>query len=67
MQPNVSMNQMMNMSQLTEQNHAQTAKNLGHSQLSYMTHDKQEHPSTLGNTSIYMGKVKTESKEHKWK
>jgi hypothetical protein len=32
-----------------------------------MTHDKQEHFSTLGNTSIYMGKVKTESKEHKWK
>jgi hypothetical protein len=41
MQPNVSMNQMMNMSQLTEQSHAQTAKNLGHSQLSYMTYDKQ--------------------------
>ena len=41
MQPNVSINQMMNMSQLSEQSHIQTAKNLGHSQLSYMTHDKQ--------------------------
>ena len=60
MQPNnISMMQMMNVSQLTENNHHSSLKNLGQSQ---MTHEKNYDPSTLGNTSLYMGKVKTESK-----
>lgn len=65
MQPNnISMTQMINVSHLTENNNQSSFKNLGNSQL---THNNNYDPSTLGNTSLYMGKVKTESKEHKWK
>lgn len=58
LQNNMSMTQMMNSSQFTENN----TKNMGQSNYAPMTIEKDMNPSTLGNTSIYVGKVKTESK-----
>ena len=52
------MTQMMNSSQFTENN----TRNMGQSNYAPMTVEKDMNPSTLGNTSIYVGKVKTESK-----
>lgn len=61
LQNNISMMQMINTSQLTE-NHHQSSKNLGQSHFIPMTTEKDSNLPNATNSSVYMGKIKTESK-----
>ena len=62
---NHSMMNMMNMSQMGMNQQNQTQRNLGQSNIVQMT--SQKSLNYQNNTSVLMGKVKTESKEHRWK
>jgi hypothetical protein len=54
------MMQMINNSQLPDNTHQYSARNLGQSNIVPMTIEKDNKPSSLGNNaSIYVGKVKT--------